>query len=407
LTDPTKPILIIGAGLAGVSAAAEIAAHTQAPVTIIERLRVGSNHTTPMTFAEVPPEFGLEGCVIGRYQCFTFHSPLGGHSSHFFSDAPLVALDYARAAQTLLQRAQKQGNIQVVKGTASKLQRDGGGQWQLTLANGETLTGSLIIDASGRGLFSHKALGVPHPKEFSHCYGAVLSGAQVPDPSEAFFLAPFCEYGDGGGWLYPLDDGRVSVGYATLGTSAVLPSSIVMRRFKRMLAHFLPYAEWLEEAQWERPEVGSIPIYPLKRLVYDGLMLVGDAAGQATIWSCMGSAAALEAGQLAGKAAVAAIRKNDFSARTLRAYQRTWDRRHRRIYRNNAILGPVVWNMSAAEWNRQIPRVQTLTSAQMVERLRTNWPVPAWPIAVLLRAYDIAGQARRGLARRLSANQYG
>jgi len=395
-------VLIVGAGLAGVSAAAEIAAH--APVgtriTLVERLGVGSNHTTPMTFAEIPSRFGLEDCVIGRYTRFTFHSPLGERNTHAYQESPLVALDYARAARALLQRAQAQGDVRLLKASAAHLERKGA-RWLLTCAHGETLSAPLLIDASGRGLFSHRALDLPRPREFSHCYGALLSNVTVSDPGEAFFLAPFDDYGNGGGWVYPLEDGRVSLGYASLGKNPTLPAGLLMERFRRALAGFEPYAAWARQAHWERPEVGSIPIYPLRRLVWDGLLIAGDAAGQATIWSCMGSAAALEAGQLAGQAAIQALRAGDFNAKTLKSYQQAWDSRHRRTYRNNAVLSPVVWSMSSAAWNRQIPRLRTLTPHQMIERLRSNWPTPAWPVVVALRAYDLAGRALRGVATRL------
>lgn len=393
-------IVIIGAGLAGTSAAAEIAASQTVRISVIERLRVGSNHTTPMTFAEVPGQFGLEDCIIGRYRQFTFHSHLGAKTTHTYESTSLIALDYERACQMLLARAQASGHVELLHASASRLQRQNN-HWLVQLANGETLSADLIIDASGRGLFSHKALGIARPKEFSHCYGAILTGVQVPDPSEALFLAPASEYGDGGGWIYPLEGNRVSFGYASLSTIPQLPTRLLMERFRRALDGFEPYATQMRNADWERAEVGSIPIYPLRRLVADGLLIIGDAAGQATIWSCMGSAVALEAGQLAGQAASQAVLTHDFSMKTLNVYQRNWDNRHRHIYRNNAIWAPVTWGMSPAEWNRQIPRLTALTPPQMIERLRTNWPVPPLPVALWLRAYDIAGRARRGLVKRL------
>jgi flavin-dependent dehydrogenase len=65
--------------------------------------------------------------------------------------------------------------------------------------------------------------------------------------------------------------------------------------------------------------MGVIPVCPPRRFVYDGLMLIGDAAGQATIWSCMGSEPALIAGQLAGQAAIEAQRRKDYSLATWKA----------------------------------------------------------------------------------------
>src|SRR5574338_678637 len=104
-------IVIIGAGLAGLSAAAAIAASSRATVVVLDRRGVGSNNPTPMTFADVPPRYGLEDCTIGSYRCFTFHSPLGGRASHEFGQVQLVALDYRKACQKLLGRAVADGVV--------------------------------------------------------------------------------------------------------------------------------------------------------------------------------------------------------------------------------------------------------------------------------------------------------
>jgi flavin-dependent dehydrogenase len=168
-----------------------------------------------------------------------------------------------------------------------------------------------------------------------------------------------------------------------------------------MLAGFEPYATWFRNARLERAETGIIPVYALQRLVYDGLLMVGDAAGQATLWSCMGSEAALEAGRLAGRVAAEALRGGNVSRRMLEPYQQRWDRAYRDLYRRSAWIGPIVWAMSEGEWNRQTALVQRLTPEQMVARLRSNWPLPSYPQAVFIRLYDVAGRIRRGLMRRL------
>jgi len=387
-------VVIIGAGLAGLSAASEIAARTRASILILERKAVGSNNPTPMTFADVPERFGLQEAVIGCYDRFTFHSPLGSRSTHAFDKVRLVGLAYQKACQILAERAEAAGEAWVYSGAASRLIRDGD-EWCVRVNDGQRIRTKLVIDASGRGLFSSRALGLPRPRVFSHCYGARLSNVCLPNPQEAFFLAPSRVYGDGGGWLYPLNGNQVSFGIATLGKDPVLPGKQLKDNFRRALEGFEPYASWLKDADWEHVETGSIPVYPLRKLVYDGLLIAGDSAGQATIWSVMGSEAALTAGQMVGEAAAQALEKGDFSHRTLAAYQQNWDRRFRRTYRNNGWIAPVVWRMSEAEWNRQIPRVQSLTSEQMVERLRVNWPVPNAAQAAFVRAYDWAGRMRR------------
>ena len=396
-------VVIVGAGLAGLSAAVAMATGSDAAIALVERRGIGSNSPTPLTFVDVVKRFDLGGYVSGRYRRFTFHSPLGNRSSHAYDEPVLAALDYSGACAELLRRGHAAGDITVISTAASGLQRGGDGHWQVHTAAGKTITTPLLIDASGRGSFATRALGLPGPRMFSHCYGQVLGGCAVPDPEESFYLAPSDRFGDGGGWLYPLSDGRVSFGFAMLSADADYPRQALQERYHRALHEFPPYAEWLVGAHVDHVERGTIPICPPRRFVYDGLMLVGDAAGQATIWTCMGSEPALVSGELAGRAASKAYHRQDYSRVTLQSYQWQWDRAYRRIYRQGALLAPVSWGQGEISWNKQIPLVQQLDSQQMLARLRTNWPLLPWWKVAFIRGYDWAGRVRRSLANRIGS----
>ncbi|MEE8306504.1 MAG: NAD(P)/FAD-dependent oxidoreductase [Gammaproteobacteria bacterium] len=402
----TYDVVIIGGGLAGLSTAATIAQGSDAAIAIVEERGIGSNNPTPMTFTDVVERFSLVDYVTARYRRFTFHSVLGNKSSHVYDTSPLVTFDYRRACGELLRRAQLAGNVTLIRDRAMQLRRGFGDGWQVCLAGGQEITASLLVDASGCSLFTTHALDLPRPRMFSHCFGQTFSKCAVPDLEEAFFLAPSDRFGDGGGWLYPLFDGRVSFGYATLSTAADYPAQMMKERYYRALREFMPYADWLADAQLDHVEMGTIPVCPPRSFVYDGLMLVGDAAGQATIWSCMGSEPSLVGGQLAGQTVIKAHRRQDYSLAVLENYQRQWNQMYRRIYRQGALLAPVSWRQGEINWNRQIPLVQQLTPTQMLARLRINWPLLPWWKIALICAYDWAGRARRGLLARLRG-QYG
>ncbi len=403
----TYDCIIIGGGLAGLSAAEVLTLQSDARVGLVEARSIGSNKTTPMTFEDVVQKFGLEDHVIGQYRRFGFHSPLGNKSTHQYRLPVLTALSYKGACQALLERSQAHSTVDVLHATAEDLQRAAAQRWDVTLADGRTLSAPLVIDASGCAGFATKALKLTKPRMFSHCLGQRFINCPAPDPQEALFLAPSERYGNGGGWLYPLREGGVSFGYATLSKDPTYPAQQLRNRCIRALREFEPYTSWLRDTTLLKSEMGTIPIYPPKRFVYDGLLLVGDAAAQATIWSCMGVEAALVNGRRAGLAAARAHEVKAFSAATLISYQQAWEETSGRIYRQGARLGRIAWGQSAVIWNRQIPRLQELTSTQMLARLRTNWPLlPAWQVDVL-RLYDLAGRLRRRMQAAFSDREKG
>jgi digeranylgeranylglycerophospholipid reductase len=398
-------IVIVGAGLAGLSAATTIARESDASVGLIERRAIGSNNPTPLTFVDVVERFGLEAHVQGCYRRFVFHSPLGNVSSHDYTGTPLVALHYKDACETLFRRSQATGNVSFIRTKVQETRRSADGRWRVRLAQDKEISTSLIIDASGRKLLTTHTLSLPGPGMYSHCFGQTLANCNVPNPEEVIFLAPSDRFGDGGGWLYPLVGGRASFGYATLSTSVDCPGALVKTRYQRAVQEFSPYSEWLAGSQVDHIEAGTIPICPPRRLVYDGLMLIGDAAGLATIWSCMGSEPALVSGELAGQAAIRAHWAGDYSATKLQNYQKQWFQEYGRIYRQGTLLAPASWRQGEINWNRQIPLVQQLTPEQMLARLRSNWPpLPWWKIA-FIRAYDWAGRTRRSIVAHLNSSR--
>ena len=394
-------VIVVGGGLSGLSAVAAIAQESDASIALVEGRGIGSNNPTPLTFVDVVEHFDLNEYVLTRYRRFAFHSALGNKSVHAYDPPMLVALDYRGACAELLRRGQAVGNITVVVGKATQLQRNTAGHWHVHTAGGQILTAPLLIDASGRGMFATRALNLPGPRMFSHCFGEILVGCSGYDPVEACYLAPTDRFGDGGGWFYPLSDDRVSFGCAMLSSRLDYPTQALKERYHYARREFAPYADWLAEAQTDHIEMGTIPVGLLRRFVYDGLMLVGDAAGQATIWSCMGSEPALVSGQLAGQTAVEAHSRRDYSQSALGGYQQQWDWAYRRIYRQGMLLAPVSWSQGEANWNQQIPLVQQLSPQQMLARLRANWPMLPWWKIAFVRVYDWAGRTRRYLLGRL------
>jgi digeranylgeranylglycerophospholipid reductase len=395
-------IVIIGGGLAGLSSALTIAEHSEARVILVDGA-IGSNRSLPLTFSDTIQQFGLEDSILERYHGFALRTRNGNYSLHMYDDTPLVSLDYSAASGQLYSRLQAYPTFTQISDRAGKLERIPTG-WRICLRNKSTVTCNLLIDASGRAHFSARQLGHPTPPMYSHSYGRIFSDCHAPvgEESVALFFAGNPRHGNGGGWFYPLAGQRASFGFARLTYSAQFPAKECRQGFEFALQEFSPYAEILQDAIPEDVHVGSIPIGPVKRLVYDGLMLVGDAAGQATPWACMGAEPALLNGQLCGRVAVSAFRRQDFSRSRMQDYERMWKTRNGRGYRKSVMLADLEWQRGEAAWEHAVNNNKQLSASEMLHLLQLNTPHISLPLIWWLLVYDRLGLIRRSLRDRLN-----
>jgi len=392
-------IAIVGGGLAGLSAAVAIGANSEARVVLIDK-DIGSNSPTPLTFRDVVQRFGLEDGVVNRYQGLSLHSSLGSQSIHYYSDFPLVSLNYRWACYLLLTRAQQSLGFTWQRGYAIGLAKDRE-EWIISLNGDQRIRAPLLIDASGRAHFVARCLHLARPRMYSHCYGQIFSRCHITDGELAedicLFLGGSERFGNGGGWYYPLGAGRISFGFASVTDSPRYPLRLVRQRYQRALQEFAPYAGILTRGKPGPVERGSIPLGPVRRFVYDGLMLVGDAAGQATPWACMGVEPALVNGQTCGRVAARAFKQGDFRAGVLRQYETIWAQANRRSYRQGTMFAPLQWTQGEEVWDKITASYSHLTSEETLAHLRYNEPIHSLPILGWNMVYDRLGRIRRGV----------
>ncbi|CAN5143068.1 geranylgeranyl reductase family protein [soil metagenome] len=125
----------------------------------------------------------------------------------------------------------------------------------------------------------------------------------------------------GYGWVFPLDDGLVNVGWGLLNTSAHFRSTNYRRTLDEWVAGFPP--EWgiARETMVGRPRGAGLPMgHNRKPLAHKGVVFVGDAAGMVNPFNGEGISYAIEAAAFAAEAADVALR--DGSVEPLRAYER-------------------------------------------------------------------------------------
>jgi geranylgeranyl reductase family protein len=130
----------------------------------------------------------------------------------------------------------------------------------------------------------------------------------------------------GYGWIFPLPDGCANVGVGTLVTGdhdeRRMPETLqtLWRRFTTDPAS--PAMRWLRGANpVDSPRAWPLDLGPRRRrLVADGLLVAGEAAGLVGPLTGAGIAFALESGEQAGEQLASAVAAGDVSGHRLKPY---------------------------------------------------------------------------------------
>ena len=157
---------------------------------------------------------------------------------------------------------------------------------------------------------------VPRLRDMCSAVQYLMAGLEVDEGICDFYFGTQVAPG-GYLWIFPKGKRMANVGIGIVGNRA---DKITAQAFlDRFIEANFPTGSILGVV------AGGIPLSgTLKRIVKDGLMLVGDAAHQAFPHTGGGIENALEAGLLAGEVAVDALRVGDYRSQFLERYPAVW-----------------------------------------------------------------------------------
>ncbi len=212
----------------------------------------------------------------------------------------------------------------------------------------------IVVDASGHTGFLSRAAGLRPANERSAVGLELELHAPGYDQDEAVFWLGDAVAPGGYGWAFPVGGGRVR-----LGVGVVRPDSDAEPRV--LLDRLLPaFAELTSTGSPVGPiesHSGLMPVLPPRatELVGNGLVVVGDAAGQGSTLLGEGIRYAIAAGRLAGRA---------IATGTPSAYPREWRRRTGRDLAIAYAVNTRICTYGDADWDRVIRRLDRLTPRQ-------------------------------------------
>ena len=305
-------VLVIGGGPAG-SAAARAAARQGVSVLLVERK---SSIGTPVQCAGYIPALLLGKLDSGR--SFAVQAVKGMKT--FLPDtppkitrAPGYIIHRDRFDKALACKALNAG-ADIMTAT-SAIGIDASGSVRLKSGDGQiiSLKPKIIIGADG----PHSTVGRWVGAVNEHLLPAVQMTLPLTEPldhTEVYFSP---EIYAGYGWLFPKGEvANVGLGMKRTGRSqerivATLHRFVERLKKKGKIAG-MPAAQ----------TAGWIPAEPVRRAVYGNIALAGDAAGHTHAITGAGIFAAVICGQMAGKWAGRAVRRNDLNL--LQRYDHEW-----------------------------------------------------------------------------------
>ena len=162
------------------------------------------------------------------------------------------------------------------------------------------------------------------------CAQFLLAGLDIDPACCAYFVGEQIAPG-GYIWVFPKGPGKANVGLGVQADTSQRPAL-------DYLTDFIAATPSLAKGSMVTQIFGVVPVAaPVRRLVSDGLLVVGDAARQVDPLTGGGITNAMTAGQIAGQVAAQAIAAGDTSTAGLSAYperfQAVLGRRLERNYR--------------------------------------------------------------------------
>jgi digeranylgeranylglycerophospholipid reductase len=186
------------------------------------------------------------------------------------------------------------------------------------------------------------------------------------DPNEAIlavgdYIAP-----SGYAWVFPWGRNRVRA-----GVGIIHPDSSVHP--EKYLDRFIAAIPGLRDAQPVEHHFGLIPSERFaKTFTGDGIIGIGDAAGQASSLLGEGIRWVIEAGRMAGEVAAEAIEKGNVTRPALLAFEKRWKKDFGADLRIAHRINQRIAQWSDKKWDERLEIVKLLTPGQFAEALKTN-----------------------------------
>jgi digeranylgeranylglycerophospholipid reductase len=367
-------IAVVGGGPAGLSAA-YAAAKSKAKVILFEKDESIAHNirTSGVTWIEEIEKLGITSEHYNPIKNYCFISP-SNEVTIRGSTAKSCVLNVRSAFQHLAFLAAEAGSEIMVKSNVINVVMDSkkriSGLKASTPKGDMVIASKLVIDASGFNSSIARRLGIVNEWR-RYGVGAEYECYCENVDRETWTLMVGREYSEAGyAWVFPLSKNRVRIG---VGIGRPESKTDPLEKLNSIIEKKLnPFYKMGKITPIEL-HYGVIPNEGLRKsTVFDGLILVGDSAGQANPLLLEGIRYAIEFGRLAGKVGAKSLSENSVKA-SLIEYERIW-RSKIESKINSAIKVQSRWiGLSDEEWNKEIEILRDMSIEEFLDFIKAEF----------------------------------
>jgi digeranylgeranylglycerophospholipid reductase len=367
-------ISIVGGGPAGLSAACA-AAKSKAKVILFEKDQSIAHNirTSGVTWIEEIERLGISKEYYNPIKNYTFISP-SNEVTIRGSTAKSCVLNVRSVYQHLAFLAAEAGSEIMIKSNVTNVvfgseNRISG--LKVGTPKGEIVIGSkLVIDASGFNSSVAQRLGLVNRWK-RYGIGAEYECYCENVDSETWTLMMGRQYSDAGyAWIFPLSKNRVKIG---VGIGRPESNTDPVEKLNSIIEKRLKPLDKMGKIQPIELHQGLIPNEGLRKsTVYDGLVLVGDSAGQANPLVLEGIRYAIEFGMLAGEIGAKSLAQNS-DKESLLEYERIWKKKVESKI-NSALKVQSRWiGLQDEDWDREIEILRDMSHEEFFDFIKAEF----------------------------------
>ena len=368
-------IVVVGGGPAGLSAA-YTAAKSGAKVVLFEKDQsiAHSIRTSGVTWISEMEKLGIPSKFYNPIRNYRFVSP--SNDVIIRGDvATSCVLDVRAAYQHLAFLAAREGAQLMIKSIVTDVIKEG---HRVAGVKANTPTGklivhsSLVIDASGFSTSVGRKAGVVGQWKR---YGIGVEYECFCDDidSMTWVLMVGQKYSDAGyAWLFPLSENRVRVG---VGIGRPESNAEPLEKLNKIIEKRFKPLDAIGDGKIQPLEMhfGFIPNEGVRQnSIADGLIMVGDSAGQSNPLVLEGIRYAIEFGRLAGKVGADSLSHNSDRDYLLK-YERAWKAKaESKIY--SALKVQMRWiGLTDEQWDKEIEILRDMTVDEFLDFIKADF----------------------------------